>query len=126
GVFGLQATPGRVPAAGHFPQSVGPFALLGVVGPMARTMADLKLLFETMHGPDDRDPSAAPVQVRWPTPDELKKIRIGYFEDDGRTPVTPETRAAVRTAADSLQRAGFQVSPFRPEGLELARQLWWQ
>ncbi len=25
-----------------------------------------------------------------------------------------------------MQRAGFQVEPFRPEGLELARQLWWK
>jgi Asp-tRNA(Asn)/Glu-tRNA(Gln) amidotransferase A subunit family amidase len=51
---------------------------------------------------------------------------VGYFEDDGRTPVTPETRAAVRTAAEALSRAGFEVRPFRPEGLEEARQLWWK
>ena len=79
-----------------------------------------------MQGPDDGDPSAAPVPLRWPSDDDLKRIRIGYFEDDGRTPVTPETRAAVRTAAEALRRAGFQVEPFRPEGLELARQLWWK
>jgi Asp-tRNA(Asn)/Glu-tRNA(Gln) amidotransferase A subunit family amidase len=126
GICGLKPTPGRIPATGHFPQSVGPFALLGVVGPMARTMADLNLLFEVMQGPDDGDPSAAPVQLRWPGPGELRKIRIGYFEDDGRTPVTPETRAAVRSAAEALRSAGFEVRPFRPDGLELARQLWWQ
>ena len=126
GICGLKPTPGRIPATGHFPASTGPFALLGVVGPMARTVADLKVLFEVMQGPDDGDPSAAPVPMRWPEKDDLKRIRIGYFEDDGRTPVTPETRAAVRTAAEGLQRAGFQVEPFRPEGLELARQLWWK
>jgi Asp-tRNA(Asn)/Glu-tRNA(Gln) amidotransferase A subunit family amidase len=93
---------------------------------MARTVADLKLLFEVMQGPDDGDPSAAPVQVRWPQEADLKRMRIGYFEDDGRTPVTAETRAAIRTAAEHLRRAGFQVEPFRPEGLELARQLWWK
>jgi Asp-tRNA(Asn)/Glu-tRNA(Gln) amidotransferase A subunit family amidase len=49
---------------------------------------------------------------------------VGYFEDDGRTPVTPETRAAVRTAAEALRSAGFEVEPFRPEGLEEARVLW--
>ena len=38
-------------------------------------------------------PSSAPVPVRWPKNDDLKKLRISYFEDDGRTPVTPETRA---------------------------------
>jgi Asp-tRNA(Asn)/Glu-tRNA(Gln) amidotransferase A subunit family amidase len=125
GICGLKSTPGRIPATGHFPSSLGPFALLGVVGPMARTVADLKVLFEVMQGPDDGDPSAAPVPVRWPPQDDLRRLRIGYFEDDGRTRVTAETRAAVQTAAEALQRAGFQVEPFRPDGLEHARQLWW-
>jgi Asp-tRNA(Asn)/Glu-tRNA(Gln) amidotransferase A subunit family amidase len=125
GICGLKPTPGRIPATGHFPASTGPFALIGVVGPMARTIPDLKVLFEVMQGPDDGDPSAAPVPVRWPEQDELKRVRIGYFEDDGRTPVTPETRAAVQTAAAALRRAGFQVELFRPDGLEFARQLWW-
>src|SRR5579864_922109 len=46
GICGLKPTPGRIPATGHFPESAGPFALLGVVGPMARTISDLKVLFE--------------------------------------------------------------------------------
>ncbi len=126
GICGLKPTPGRIPATGHYPQSVGPFALLGVVGPMARTIADLKLLFEVMQGPDIGDPSATPVPVRWPSSVELQKIRIGYFEDDGRIPVTPETRLAVRQAAEALRNAGFEVQPFRPENLEKIRQLWWK
>ncbi len=126
GICGLKPTPGRIPATGHFPASVGPFALLGVVGAMARNMDDLRVLFDVMHGSDDGDPSAAPVPLRWPADDDFRRIRIGYFEDDGRTPVTPETRVAVRTAAEALRRAGFEVEPFRPEGLELARQLWWK
>lgn len=126
GICGLKPTPGRIPASGHVPSSVGPFALIGVVGPMARTVEDLKILFEVMQGPDLGDTSSAPVPVRWPEKSELKKLRIGYFEDDGRTPVTTETRAAVQTAADVLKRAGFTVEPFRPEGLEQARQTWWK
>ncbi len=124
GICGLKPTPGRIPCTGHFPPSGGPFALIGVVGPMARTVADLKVLFEVMQGPDDGDPCAAPVPVRWPNEDEVKKLRVGYFEDDGRSPVTPETRAAIQTAAKALRNAGFEVEPFRPEGLEEARQLW--
>ena len=124
GICGLKPTPGRIPATGHYPVSGGPFALIGVVGPMARTVADLQLLFEVMQGPDDGDTCAAPVPLRWPSEDEVTKLRVGYFEDDGRTPVTPETRAAVRTAAEALRREGFQVEPFRPAGLEEARELW--
>jgi Asp-tRNA(Asn)/Glu-tRNA(Gln) amidotransferase A subunit family amidase len=124
GICGLKPTPGRIPSTGHFPPSGGPFALIGVVGPMARTIADLKILFEVMQGPDDGDTCAAPVPVRWPEKHEVTKLRVGYFEDDGRTPVTPETRAAIQTAAKALRNAGFEVEPFHPEGLEEARQLW--
>src|SRR5881296_2363508 len=126
GICGLKPTPGRIPSTGHFPNSVGPFALLGVVGPMARTIADLQVLFEVMAGPDDGDPCAAPVPLRRIALEDLRKIQIGYFEDDRRTPVTPETRAAVRTAAESLDRASFHICPFLPDGLEFARQLWWK
>jgi len=129
GICGLKPTPGRIPSTGHYPESGGPFSQLGVVGPMARTVADLKLMFEVMQGYDDEDVRAAPVPVNRPgdvLPLGGRGVRpsIGYFEDDGRTPVTPEIRAAVRTAADALQRAGFSVEPFRPEGLEEARELW--
>lgn len=124
GICGLKPTPGRIPSTGHFPPSGGPFALLGVVGPMARNVADLKVMFEVVQGPDDGDACAAPVALRWPEDDELKRLRIGFFEDDGRTPVTAEIRQAVRTAAEALSRAGFNVEPFRPEGLEEARVLW--
>ena len=51
--------------------------------------------------------------------------RIGYFEDDGLTPVTAETRAAVCAAAAALRDAGFCVEPFRPRTLEPLRKLWW-
>ncbi|MFZ0136506.1 MAG: amidase [Candidatus Sulfotelmatobacter sp.] len=126
GICGLKPTPGRIPATGHYPESAGPFALIGVVGPMARTVADLKVLFEVMEGPDSGDTSAAPVPLRWPSEAEARRLRVGYFEDDGRTPVTSETRAAVRTAAEGLSSAGFRVEPFQPEGLEEARRLWHQ
>jgi Asp-tRNA(Asn)/Glu-tRNA(Gln) amidotransferase A subunit family amidase len=124
GICGLKPTPGRIPSIGHFPPSGGPFSLIGVVGPMARMVADLTALFEAMQGPDDGDACSAPVPLRRLNTDELKKLRVGYFEDDGRTPVTAETRAAVRKAARALQDAGFQVEPFRPQGLEEARELW--
>jgi Asp-tRNA(Asn)/Glu-tRNA(Gln) amidotransferase A subunit family amidase len=124
GICGLKPTPGRIPATGHFPASGGPFALIGVVGPMARTVTDVKVLFEVMQGPDEGDACAAPVPLRWPSRDQTRKRTVGYFEDDGRTPVTEEIRAAVHNAAEALRGAGFQVEPFRPAGLEEARLLW--
>lgn len=126
GICGLKPTPGRVPSTGHFPKSGGPFSLIGVVGPMARTIEDLQMLFGVMAGADDGDPCAAPVELRSVGEDELRKVGVGFFQDDGRTPVTAETRAAVERAAGLLSGAGFRVERFRPDGLEEARQLWWQ
>jgi len=126
GICGLKPTPGRIPSTGHYPVSAGPFASIGAVGPMARTVADLRVLFEVMQGPDSGDTNAAPVPLRWASLDEARRLRIGYFEDDGRTAITTETRAALRTAAEALRSAGFEVEAFQPEGLEEARQLWWE
>ena len=126
GICGLKPTPGRIPSTGHFPKSGGPFALIGVVGPMARTVEDLKLLFEVICGADDGDPCSAPVPVRKVAGKELNATPIAYFEDDGRTPVTAETRGAVQKAAELLNKSGMPVEPFRPEGLEESRQLWWK
>jgi Asp-tRNA(Asn)/Glu-tRNA(Gln) amidotransferase A subunit family amidase len=124
GICGLKPTPGRIPATGHFPASVGPFALLGVVGPMARTTADLALLFEAIAGPDNGDPGAAPVPLRGFDHTTLLRTRIGYFEDDGRVPVTVETRSAIQRTVQALCDQGFTVEPFVPEGLDAALRLW--
>jgi Asp-tRNA(Asn)/Glu-tRNA(Gln) amidotransferase A subunit family amidase len=124
GICGLKPTPGRIPATGHFPSSVGPFSLIGVVGPMARTVRDIELIFQAIAGPDKGDPNAAPVPLRQIDSASLRATQIGYFEDDGRTPVTAETRRAIQRSAEVLRDAGFVVEPFRPEGLEEARQLW--
>jgi Asp-tRNA(Asn)/Glu-tRNA(Gln) amidotransferase A subunit family amidase len=130
GICGLKPTPGRISSAGHFPKAGGPFATIGVVGPMARTVADLQLLFGVMAGWDegdirDGDPSSAPVPVREVHEKDVVSTLIGFFEDDERTPVTKETREAVAKAASLLSNAGFGVERFRPEGLEDARRLWW-
>ena len=125
GICGLKPTPGRVPATGHFPPCAGPFALTGVVGPMARTVDDIETLLAVMAGPDIGDPNGHPVPFA-PLSSLPKGTRVGVFEDDGIVPVTAETRAAIRQAADALRDAGCRVETFRPEGLEEARTLWWE
>jgi Asp-tRNA(Asn)/Glu-tRNA(Gln) amidotransferase A subunit family amidase len=124
GIASLKPTPGRVPGRGHRPSSVGPFSILGAVGPMARTIADVALLFRTLSTQDPLDPESAPIGLRELRTDEAKRIPIGWFEDDGLTPVTTETRQAVRDAARALERQGFNVQPFCPAALEEARRIW--
>lgn len=126
GICALKPTPGRVPGRGHVPPCFGPFSILGAVGPMARTIADVSMLFETLCAQDIVDPVSAPVPFRRISPETAKQIPIGWFEDDGLTPVTEETRAAVRRAALELEKQGFRVERFRPAALEEARKLWWK
>ena len=92
---------------------------------MARTMGDVALMFRTLSGQDPHDPASPPIALREPSFDELRTNTIGFFEDDGLVPVTPETRAAVQAAAAALRDSGFRVEPFRPGTLELLRKLWW-
>jgi Asp-tRNA(Asn)/Glu-tRNA(Gln) amidotransferase A subunit family amidase len=124
GICSLKPTPGRVPARGHLPSCDGPFAILGAIGPMARTVRDVTLLFITLCGQDALDPVSPPIGLRNESLEDLKRVPIAFFEDDG--PVTAETRQAVRDAARALEHQGFSVRPFRPRALEEARQLWWK
>jgi amidase len=124
GICSLKPTPGRIPGRGHLPPCVGPFAILGAIGPMARTIGDVRLLFDTLAGQDPHDPVSPPVPLRQPSASDLRSQTIGYFEDDGLVPVTPETRSAVQAAVQVLRDAGFRVEPFRPRELEQLRKIW--
>jgi Asp-tRNA(Asn)/Glu-tRNA(Gln) amidotransferase A subunit family amidase len=125
GICGLKPTPGRVPATGHFPPGAGAFSWIGVVGPMARTIVDVRSLFEVMAGPDAGDALSAPVPLRACREGELRGLRIGILESDALGIATAETRAAVERAAKSLGERGFTVEPFRLDGLDRALDLWW-
>lgn len=124
GICSLKPTPGRIPGEGHLPPCIGPFSFLGAIGPMARTIDDVALLFHTLSGHDPGDPVSLPVELYQPRLDEIKHLPVGYFDDDGLNPVTPETREAVLDAAQTLREQGFDVRPFHPKGLEQARKLW--
>lgn len=125
GICGLKPTPGRIPATGHFPPGAGAFSWIGVVGPMARSIADVRSLFEVMAGPDSGDALSAPVSVRAYREGELRGMRIGILESDALGVATEETRAAVERAAKSLAERGFTIEHFRLHVLDRALDLWW-
>jgi len=126
GICSLKPTPGRIPGRGHLPPCVGPFSILGAIGPMARSMADVQLMFRALAGQDPADPTSPPIALQNPNTQDLRAHTVGLFADDGLVPVTPETRAAVDAAANALRDAGFRVEPFRPRTLEPLRKLWWK
>jgi Asp-tRNA(Asn)/Glu-tRNA(Gln) amidotransferase A subunit family amidase len=100
GIAGLKPTPGRIPSAGHFP-ALGD---LGVPGPMARTVEDLRLLFSVLAD----TPVESPVEAR-----------VGVWEQFYDVPIDPEIRDAVRRAGVLLG-----ADEFVPLGLERAPNVW--
>ena len=125
GICGLKPTPGRIPVTGHFPGGGGAFGWIGVVGPIARTVADLRALFEVMAGPDAGDALSAPVPVRAVSEKDLRGLRVGILESDALGSATPETTAAVEQAANLLIEQGFAVGTKHLAGLDRAIELWW-
>jgi amidase len=125
GICGLKPTPGRIPATGHFPPGHGAFPWIGVVGPMARTIADVRTLFDVMAGPDPGDATSTPVPVRTINDAQLRGLRVGLLESDALGIADAETDAALQRAANDLAAQGFVVEPLRLQGLERAIELWW-
>jgi amidase len=115
GIAGFKPTPGRIPATGHFPSLGYPGGLVGVAGPMARTVSDLRLLFSVLASHDPEDPFSVPVPV-----DESPAVtRVGVWEQFYDVPVDPEIREAVRGAGVLLG-----ADEFVPAGLERAPNVW--
>ena len=111
GIAGLKPTTGRVPGEGQFPPSTGPYGLGAVIGPMARTVGDLRLLFRVLAGEITSNI-------------DLKKIRVAWYSHDGVTPVTNETVTTVQAAARALADAGLVTEEQRPPHVERGNELW--
>ncbi len=110
GVAALKPTPGRFPADRRVfgPDDPGPASQLLVTdGPLARTVADLKIAYEALAGPDPRDPWTVPV----PTYGEplAGPLKVAVVADPGGRGVHPSIAAAVAVAAEALADAGYDV-----------------
>ncbi|HYH84980.1 MAG TPA: amidase family protein, partial [Pyrinomonadaceae bacterium] len=124
GVAGLKPTVGRVSGDGHFPVMIGAFARGASLGPLARTVADLWLMFRVLTG-DAFELEESELELSLDgANDKLAGTRAAWYADDGATPVTAETREAVERAASVLRTAGLRVEESQPPGVELATKLW--
>ncbi len=124
GITGLKPTQGRVPRTGHIISFDGPHQYLTHVGPMARYVEDLALLFQIVVGPDGIDPYTVPVSLSDPQKAELRKLRAAFFVDNGDVPATPETAAVVKEAAKKIADLGAVITEARPERINEAYELY--
>jgi len=111
GVCGLKPTEHRVPLTGLIPGLPGPrpIRIMSCIGPMARTVEDLALLFAIIAGPDGRDTDVAPVLVEEMPQLELQRLRIAFAPTFPSFPVAAEIREAGEEFAGRLAGLGAVV-----------------
>src|SRR5713226_3519959 len=111
GVCGLKPTEQRVPLTGLIPGLSGPrpVRIMSCIGPMARTVEDLALLFALIAGPDGYDTDVAPVPVEEMPQLELNRLRIAFAPTFPGFPVAAEMREAVEEFAGRLSALGAVV-----------------
>ena len=115
GVFGLRPTEHRVPVTGMLLiDPIRKFRVLSTAGPMARSVADLRLAMQVISGPDGLDPEVPPVPWRETGPAELAGLRVAYAP--GYPPsVAGEIRAGIDALAGELDKLGAIVEDRLPD-----------
>ena len=125
GVHGLRTTTGRIAAfnAALPERAIGP-QISAVSGPLARTIADLRIALAAMSAYDPRDPWWVPAPLEGPP---RRKHAALCVSPDGLE-VVAEVKAAVLDAGKRLERAGWTVeevaAPPMREAAELQTKLW--
>lgn len=112
GVFAHKPSQGLVPSRGQTPPGAPALPVdvdMAVVGPMARTAADLELLLDVIAGPDE--PMATGYRLNLPAPrhNDLKSFRILIIHTHPLLPTAASLRGAVERFAERIARAGAKV-----------------
>ena len=102
GVVGFRPSPGVVPMnarpLGWLPMSV--------LGPLGRSVADLRLLFSAQVGMDDHEPLAFPLDpdaIAVAQPVDLGRLRVAWTEDFGQCPVAADIRRVFRNRIAAMR-----------------------
>src|SRR5450631_2237625 len=113
GVYAHKPTFALAPVRGHTPPGLPPLPSdrdLTVIGPMARSAADLALLLDVIAGPDPLDAGKA-YRLSLPPPRhaELKDFRVRLIDSDPVMPTSVSVRTAIQTLGARLGKAGVRI-----------------
>jgi amidase len=122
GVYAHKPTFGLLATRGHTPPPLPPLPFerdLSVIGPMARSAADLALLLDVMAGPDPLDAGVA-YRLELPAArhSAMKDFRVLVIDTDPVLPTDSVVRGTIKTLADNLAMAGVTIargSPLLPD-----------
>ena len=113
GVYAHKPTFALVPLRGHTPPPLPPLPFdrdLSVIGPMARSAADLSLLLDVIAGPDPLEAGKA-YRLELPPPRHgaLKDFRVLLIDTDPVMPTDKVVRANIDRLATDLGKAGVKI-----------------
>lgn len=122
GVVGLKPSLSAWPREHVLPSLLLDFE---VIGPLARTVADARLLFDVLRGPDVVDRSSlAAAQAARVSP-ASGPLRVLYVERMGTAPLDPQIALSVGQAVKQLAGLGHQISTGAlPLDLEFFAEAW--
>lgn len=124
GVVSIRPSAGRVPHAGFVPaeDQLLTAQLMLAQGPMARTVADVRLTLEVLMGAHPRDPWSISAPLRGETPKRPIRVAVVAHPPGGLCDAL--IAATVRRAADALSNAGYDVVEACPPKFEEAVAAW--
>ena len=122
GVYAHKPTFALAPSRGHTPPPFPPLPFdrdLAVIGPMARSAADLSLLLDVIAGPDPMEAGKAyTLALPPPRHGALKSFRVLVIDTDPVLPTNAAVRAAIDRLAANLGKADVKIerqSPLLPD-----------
>ncbi|MDE2362357.1 MAG: amidase family protein [Hyphomicrobiales bacterium] len=124
GIATIKPTQGRIPAYNESAATERPMLahLMSTQGPLARSVADVRHCLEVMSRRDPRDPWWVPAPLQGPKPKGPIKVGLAKIPDDMK--VDPSVRAALRQAADDLERSGYRVGEVELPDISGVWQTW--
>jgi amidase len=123
GLYGLSPSVGRVPMDKSGSRA---YIVPAVAGPLAGDLETLEVVMEAMLAtePWRRDPVMVPVGWRRELAAKPeRKLKIGFYVDDGAVRCQPPIEAAVRKAAEALREAGHEGIARRTSPSSMTRML---
>ena len=118
GLYAHKPSAGVVANSGHFPwrNDPNPGTIMAVQGSLARSAADLELLFDVLCAPDGLDARGWRIELPEPRFERLAACRIGILQLPDWIPVERAILDAQQTLGDVLARSGAAV-----QGVDLSR-----
>jgi amidase len=129
GVYALKPSYGIIPQHGHIPPPPGTLAEvdIAVLGPLARSAADLDLCLAVLAGPSPAEAAAWRLELPAGPARKVDEWRVAVWPGEPGWPLDRTVAQRLIATADALSAAGMRVDEVRPvdldESLDVAQRL---